>query len=246
MIKINLIESVTDRPTGAAMVEARVATPFVQTLLLAVTVMGLLMMLIGYDYVSANSEHRAAEAELQKQKAINQQMLAVNREQADLEKKVQDIQGRIDAIKRLRESQQGPSAVLRDIKMRFDSVPGLYLKSLEQKDGELTIKGISPNEAAVTRFGQSLEFSSGLFSNFNIETTREPAPAKADKDRDAKLPSDAVVILTQPEVVSFTLKCSYGAKPPSQSPQGPTVGGSPTAANPANQVANQVQVALKK
>src|ERR1041385_859524 len=106
MIKINLIESVTDRPTGAAMVETRVATPFVQTLLLAVTVMGLLMMLIGYDYVSANSEHRAAEAELQKQKAINQQMLAVNREQADLEKKVQAIQGRIAAIKRLRESQQ--------------------------------------------------------------------------------------------------------------------------------------------
>ncbi len=27
MIKINLLESITDRPTGAAMVEARVATP---------------------------------------------------------------------------------------------------------------------------------------------------------------------------------------------------------------------------
>ena len=73
-------------------------------------------------------------------------MLAVNKEQSELEKKAKDIQGRIDAIKKLRESQQGPSAVLREIKARFDSVPGLYLKSLEQKDGELTIKGISPNE----------------------------------------------------------------------------------------------------
>ncbi len=112
MIKINLIESITDRPTGAALVEAKVTTPRVQTLLLAVTVFGLLIVGVGYDYVSANSDHRAAQQELDKQKRINQQMLAVNQEQAELEKKAQDIQGRIDAIKRLRESQQGPSAVL--------------------------------------------------------------------------------------------------------------------------------------
>src|SRR6267143_1639730 len=177
MIKINLLESITDRPTGAAMVEARVANPQVQTILMALTVFGLLVLGIGYDYVSSRSQHAAAQHELENQRRINQQMLAVNREQAELEKKAQDIQGRIDAIKKLRESQQGPSAVLRDIKTRFDAVPGLYLKSLEQKDGELTIKGISPNEASVTRFGQSLEFSSGLFTNLNIETQRELAQA---------------------------------------------------------------------
>jgi Tfp pilus assembly protein PilN len=232
MIKINLLESVTDRPTGVAMVEARVATPLVQTLLLALTVFGLLVVGVGFDYVSSKSNHSAAEIELQKQRTINQQMLAVNREQAEVEKKAQDIQGRIDAIKRLRESQQGPSAVLRDIKARFDSVPGLYLKSLEQKDGELTIKGISPNEASVTRFGQSLEFSSGLFTNLNIETTRELA-AIPTGDREAA-PADSVVMIQQPEVVSFVVKCNYGAKPQSQSAASPG----------ANPVANQI--ALKK
>ena len=144
-----------------------------QTVLLALTVFGLLIVVAGYDYVSSKADLVVAQREVENQRRINQQMLAVNREQAELEKKAQDIQGRIDAIKKLRESQQGPSAVLREIKMRFDSVPGLYLKSLEQKDGELTIKGISPNESSVTRFGQSLEFSSGLFTNFNIETQRE-------------------------------------------------------------------------
>jgi len=231
MIKINLLESVTDRPTGAAMVEARVATPFVQTLLLALTVFGLLMVVIGFDYVSSRSEHRAAETELENQRRINQQMLAVNKEQADLEKKAQDIQGRIDAIKALRASQQGPSAVLRDIKARFDSVPGLYLKSLEQKDGMLTIKGISPNEAAITRFGQSLEFSSGLFSNLNIETQREVAQVAPSEKTNA--PADSVVLTPQPEVVSFVVKCNYGAKPQAQ-----------PNANAANSAANQV--ALKK
>ena len=226
MIKINLIESVTDRPTGAAMVEARVTTPLVQTLLLAVTVFALLVVTVSYDYVSANSGHRVAQAELEKQRHINQQMLAVNKEQADLEKKAQDIQGRIDAIKKLRESQQGPSAVLRDIKARFDAVPGLYLRSLEQKDGELTIKGLSPNEASVTRFGQSLEFSSGLFTNLNIETQREVVKAAADKST----PTDSIVLIQQPEVVAFTLKCSYAKKQPTEAAAN-------TPAKPANQVA---------
>lgn len=207
MIKINLLESVTDRPTGAAMVEARVTSPMVQTILLALTVFSLLVVGVGYDYVSSRSDQAAAQNELENQRRINQQMLAVNKEQAELEKKAQDIQGRIDAIKKLRESQQGPSAVLREIKMRFDSVPGLYLKSLEQKDGELTIKGISPSESAVTRFGQSLEFSSGLFTNFNIETQREAIQEK----------SSGLDPTGQPlEVISFTLKCSYSAKAQTQ------------------------------
>jgi Tfp pilus assembly protein PilN len=211
MIKINLLESITERPTGAAMVEARVSSPRIQTLLLAVTVFGLMVVGMGYDYVSSKHNHEVARLELEKEKAVNLQMLAVNKEQAELEKKAQEIQSRIDAIKALRESQQGPSAVLREIKARFDGVPGLYLKSVEQKDGELTIKGLSPNESSVTRFGQSLEFSSGLFTNLNIETQRETVQSAAAAGVTAD-PNAAV-----PEVVSFVVKCSYGHKSQAQS-----------------------------
>src|SRR6185503_3060 len=224
MIKINLLESITERPTGAAMVEARVASPRIQTMLLALTVLSLLVLGIGYDYVSSRSNHEAARVELEKQKAINLQMLAVNKEQSELEKKAQEIQSRIDAIKKLRESQQGPSAVLREIKTRFDGVPGLYLRSVEQKDGELTIKGISPNESSVTRFGQSLEFSSGMFTNLNIETQRETVQAVTAPG----VAADTTVAL--PEVIAFTVKCSYGAKSQAQN-------AAPSASN---------QVALKK
>ena len=224
MIKINLLESITDRPTGAAMVEARVANPRIQTLLLALTVLGLLVLGAGYDFVSSKSNHETARLELEKQKAINLQMLAVNKEQSELEKKAQEIQSRIDAIKKLRESQQGPSAVLREIKTRFDGVPGLYLRSVEQKDGELTIKGISPNESSVTRFGQSLEFSSGMFTNLNIETQRETVQAASAPG----VAADAIVAV--PEVIAFTVRCSYGAKSQAQN-------AAPSASN---------QVALKK
>src|SRR6266481_2704853 len=173
MIKINLLESVTDRSTGVAFVEDKVSSTRTQTFLLALTVMALLVLGMGYDYVSANTQHQSATKELEKQRRINEQMNAVKREQADLEKKIADITLRLDAIQKLRSSQQGPSGVLAEIKARFDAVPGLYLKSVEQKEAEVTIKGESPNEASVTRFGQSLEFSSGLFTNLNIETQRE-------------------------------------------------------------------------
>jgi Tfp pilus assembly protein PilN len=224
MIKINLLESVTERPTGVAMVEDRVANPKTQTLLLALTVSGLLALGIVYDYLSANAAFAKTKVDLEREKQRNQQMLAVNREKDELEKKVADIQTRIDAIKKLRESQQGPGAVLSEIKARFDAVPGLYLRSVEQKDGELTIRGESPNEQSVTKFGQSLEFSSGLFTNLNIETTRETVAAGSGQ------PAASDPDAPKPEVITFTVKCSYAAAKPKTATAAP---------QPASQVAQK-------
>ena len=227
MIKINLLESVTDRPQGVAAVEDKVSSPRIQTLLLALTVFGLMVLAMGYDYVSSNMAHTAAQKELDNQKRINQQMLAIQKEQMELEKKTKEIQARIDAIKKLRESQQGPTALLQEIKARFDAVPGLYLTSVENKDGEVIIKGESPNEYSVTKFGQSLEFSNGLFSNLNIETTREAAKLSAASVAAAgAAASDANAV--RPEVIVFTVKASFGSA--KSQPQQP-------APAPANQVA---------
>ena len=49
MIKINLLESVTDRPQGVALVEDKVSSPRMQTFLLAVTVLALTVLGMGYD-----------------------------------------------------------------------------------------------------------------------------------------------------------------------------------------------------
>jgi hypothetical protein len=208
VIKINLLESVTDRSAGVAFVEDKVSSTRTQTFLLALTVMALLVLGVGYDYVSATAQHAAATKELERQRSINDQMNVVKREQADLEKKIADINFRIDAIQKLRGSQQGPGAVLAEIKARFDSVPGLYLKSVEQKDTELVIKGESPNEATVTRFGQSMEFSSGMFTNLNIETQREVPQAVKGPGNIAPAAAQASTA-PQPEVVTFTIKCNF-------------------------------------
>lgn len=227
MIKVNLLESVTDRPQGVAAVEDKVANPRAQTLLLALTVFGLMAVAIGYEYVSTNRSYAEAQKQVEHEKRIQTQMLAIQKEQQELQKKTDEVQKRIDAIKKLRESQQGPSAVLQEIKARFDAVPGLYLLAIENKDGEITIKGESPNEASVTRFGQSLEFSGGLFSNLNIETSREPAKEAAPiaTSGTATVASEATVV--KPEVVVFTVKASFAASKTQQSSPAP----------PANQVA---------
>jgi hypothetical protein len=235
MIKVNLLESVTDRPSSVNFVEDKVSSTRTQTLLLALTIMALLVLGIGFDYVSTNKQHEAATKELEKQKRINDQMNSVKREQADLEKKLADINFRIDAIQKLRGSQQGPSAVLAELKARFDAVPGLYLSSVEQKDGELIVRGESPNEAAVTRFGQSMEFSSGLFTNLNIETVRQNAQVNKTSTGAASTappPSVNMVGVAVPEVVAFTIKCSYAAaKPPEP------VNNNASAPKPTNNVA---------
>ena len=233
MIKINLLESVTDRPQGVAAVEDKVSSPRIQTLLLALTVFGITAMGMGYDYVSSKMAYESATKALETEKRINQEMLATQKEQMDLEKKTKEVQARIDAIKKLRESQQGPSAVLQEIKARFDAVPGLYLTSIENKDGEVTIKGESPNEYSVTKFGQSLEFSGGLFSNLNIETKREEAkqasPTTGAAPAQGAVLADAIVY--KPEVIVFTVKASFGSSSKqSQSQSVPA---------PANQVAKK-------
>jgi hypothetical protein len=110
---------------------------------------------------------------------------------------------------------------LQEIKSRFDAVPGLYLTSIENKDGEITIKGESPNEYSVTKFGQSLEFSNGLFNNLNIETTREEAKLAQSSGTASAAPIDPNAV--KPEVIVFTVKAKFGSpKPQSQSVPPPT------------------------
>jgi hypothetical protein len=116
--------------------------------------------------------------------------------------------------------------VLQEIKARFDAVPGLYLTAIENKEGEITIRGESPNEYSVTKFGQSLEFSNGLFSNLNIETTRELAKASSPTSTPQTTGhNDSNALL--PEVVTFTVKANFGKKDKDSQP----------APAPANQVA---------
>src|SRR2546423_427313 len=102
MIKVNLLDSVTERAHSAAVVEEKVTNPRARFWLLGAAVFGLLAMGMLFDYVSAAASQMRAKQELEHQQQIAAQMAAVNKEQAELEKKLKDIQTRNDAIKRPR------------------------------------------------------------------------------------------------------------------------------------------------
>jgi Tfp pilus assembly protein PilN len=207
MIKVNLLDSVTDRATSVAVVEEKVSNPRARTLVMAASVASLMVLAMLFDYVSANSANAKAKADLEREQQIAAQMAAINKEQADLEKKIKDIQVRIDAIKKLRSSQQGPVALLSEINERLPKAEEFRLESVEQKNGELTIEGNSPNEAAVTQFGRSLEFSSGLFQNVSLETERKDLEINP-ADYIADGPLDLTI---RPETVRFKIRCKYVA-----------------------------------
>ena len=214
MIKVNLLDSVNERQSSAAVVEAKVANPAARLWMLGASVSVLLGLAMVFDFYSAAASQKKAQAELEKQQQIAAQMAAVNKEQADLEKKLKDIQARIDVIKKLRSSQQGPVSLLSDLNSRLPKDPDFRLNSIEQKGGELTIQGQSPNEYAVTQFGRSLEFSDGLFQNVSLEAERKKAEVNPADYTAADGPIDPSF---KPEVFTFKIKCKYG---PSQPPAG--------------------------
>ena len=212
MIKINLINSVTERQTGTvAAVDRKISSGSSRFLLLSVVVGVLLAAVIGWDVISTQMAKTEAERQLDEQKRIQTELEAVVNEQKELEQKIESINSRIEAIKKLRSSQAGPSAVLEAMRERIAMVPGLYLESIEQSGEGIVVKGNSPDESQVTQFGRSLEFSNGLFSNLNIETVRaevtnqNATPVKASTTGSTAAPGEAPKV----EIVNFTIKCNY-------------------------------------
>ena len=205
MIKINLLDSITDKPIGATtLVDRRVSSPMSRFVVLAAVVGFLTFVAILGDYFWSSHNLAVAQKELDTQKQIAAQMEAVIKEQADLELKIRNIDSRIKAIKDLRSSQLGPSALLDALSERIAGAPSLYLSTINQDaNNKLTILGNSPNEYSVTQFGQSLEFSDGVFSKLNISTNRQDIGAYQVGNSTSGLPSAV------PETVNFTITCQY-------------------------------------
>ena len=203
MIKVNLLNSVTERQGGTMVsVDRKVSSPGTRLLLMSLAVGFLTMAVIGWDVISTHMAKTRAENEKAEQEQIARELEVVMKEQKELEEKIQQIDMRIDAIKKLRNSQAGPSAVLEAVRERIAMIPGLYLESIEQAGDQVTIRGNSPNESAVTQFGRSLEFSNGLFANLNIETQLQELTNQAVTVSDGREASKV-------NVVNFTITTQY-------------------------------------
>ncbi|HMS08383.1 MAG TPA: PilN domain-containing protein, partial [Pyrinomonadaceae bacterium] len=225
---------VTERQGGAVVtVDRKVSSPASRLLLLSLAVGFFLLAVIGWDVISSQMAKSDAERRLAEQKQIAAELESVMKEQKELEEKIASIDARIAAIKRLRDEQRGPVAVLEAMRERISMVPGLYLQSVEQTGDQIVIKGNSPDESAVTQFGRSLEFSNGLFSNLNIETQRQEIVNQLVTAREGQ---EAPKV----NVINFTIKTAYTPSKASSGENGATTAAAPGAPNAQ---AGQAQVA---
>jgi Tfp pilus assembly protein PilN len=237
MIKINLLESVTEKhATTSNVVNKKVANPMSRLMLMAVACAALFVLVAGADVLNSSMKKAEADKALANEKEIAAQLETIIKEQTELDTKIKAIDSRIDAIKKIRSAQAGPSAVLEAVKERIQTIPGLYLESLDQKGDQLTIKGNSPDEGAVTQFGRSLEFSSGLFTKLNIIYERKEIAAAQVASNDGEVAAPKL------ETLNFTITCGYTPSATQQSslPAGTTAQQPAKPVQPAAQTAPQV------
>ena len=233
MIKINLLNSVTERQGSTVMaVDRKVGSPGSRLLLLSLAVGFLLAAVIGWDVISSQMAKADAQRRFDEQKQIEKELEVVIKEQKELEEKIASIDTRIAAIKKLRDEQKGPSAVLEAMRERIAMVPGIYLQNIEQKGEQIEVKGNSPDESQVTQFGRSLEFSNGLFSNLDIETKRDEVQNQMASMTPGAKEAPKV------NIVNFTIKMAYTPSKANSVVQ--TATNASTPASGANQVPVQV------
>lgn len=236
MVKINLLHSVTERAdSSVAAVEAKVTSPNSKLMIVGLGVAGVLILAMLFGYLSGVNSRRKAQEDLAREQETARKMADTLKEINDLEKRTKDIETRIASIKKLRASQQGPVAVLSAINERIPNVSNFFLETIDQKATGLTISGNSPSESAVTQFGRSLEFSSGLFTNVSIETQRKELEG-AGKSADASGKPER-----KTETVSFKITCRY--TPPA--PTMPSSTQQPKVAQVLNGDSSSAQVAQK-
>ncbi len=241
MIKINLLNSVTERQGGTVVaVDRKISSAGSRFALSSVVIAVLLAAVVGWDIISSQMAKTEAERQLAEQKTIAAELEVVMNEQKELEGKIAGIDARIEAIKKLRASQAGPQAVLDAMRERISMFPGLYLESIEQGKDGILVSGSSPDESQVTQFGRSLEFSNGLFSNLNIETTRNeitnenaPPPKPGDASERPKV-----------AIVNFKIRTAYTPEKAAGANNGnPTTASASAPAAAAGQSAAPPQVA---
>ncbi|MBK8303961.1 MAG: hypothetical protein IPK98_11380 [Chloracidobacterium sp.] len=129
MIKINLLNSVTERQGGAIVaVDRKISSPKSRMILMSVVVSVLLAAVIGWDVISYQMAKTEAERQLDEQKQIAAELEVVMNEQKSSRQRSQiSIRGsnRSNGCDRRRPAR---GAVLDAMRERIAMVPGLYIE----------------------------------------------------------------------------------------------------------------------
>ena len=128
------------------------------------------LLVTGYFYLDFNRRLAALEADKTEKQQVLDSYAATNRKIEQLKKKIEQIRAKLEVIKALEKSKSGPVRLLDEISA---AVPKdrLWLKSLEEKKGILTLSGTAMDNDTVALFMTNLEKQEHIIS-VDLDSTR--------------------------------------------------------------------------
>lgn len=129
-----------------------------------------LLIVLAYFFLQLNSTLGGLEQEKQRLQAELKTYEATIQRIAELEKKIKEIRNKLDVIKELERNKTGPVRLLDEI---ATAVPKekLWLTSLKESGGILTLTGTAMDNETVALFMTSLEHSEHV-SDVDLQSTR--------------------------------------------------------------------------
>ncbi|MBL8151612.1 MAG: PilN domain-containing protein [Blastocatellia bacterium] len=194
MPKINLLQqNATEKTTAKS---GGVSTQTTQQIVMLVGILLAIGAVVTYDWLVTTRENERVKVELEQEKKVAKELEDLKKQGEKLQKQITLVENRIKVIKQLRAEQRGPVAVLSRINERIPI--GVKLESITQRDSDMTIVGTTTTEGLITTFAQDLEFSGGLFTQFDVKTELLPATPTGE------------------QAWKFTIRCKYN--PPVAAP----------------------------
>ena len=150
MIRINLLAVERERARKRALIPAAHRVTIAASLVLLLTVLG-----IGWWSWYLHQESARLDAEIARAEIETQQLRGVLAQVQKFESRKAQLQQRVTLIEQLRRGQGGPVHVLDEISR---SLPErLWLTTIDQKDNEFTLTGMTTSLTAVSDFIANLE-----------------------------------------------------------------------------------------
>ena len=208
MIRINLLGVERKQARRAAAFDIGKRITLACSLILVVAAAG-----IGFWFVSLQRAAQQVESDIATAQRELARLKPIIAEVEKFETRQAQQAQRVQLIEQLRKGQSMPVALLDNISK---SVPDmLWLTSLEQKEGDVTIEGRSTTLIAIS------DFVTNLGANAFFKRPIEILKSESEADRSAASGSAPV------EIVAFTVKAQLANPPSSQPPAKPRAGAAP-------------------
>lgn len=172
MIRINLLEAGAKRARAAKSPEMFASSGSSPAALAGVGMLVLAVILLIAHNLYLGHQASALAAQMTEARQEASRLQAVRREFQETTQRRQLLEQRIAMINSLKQGQSGPSALLAALRQGVDGAPAVWLDSVAEKGGVLTLHGSALDFNAVANLMTSME-RTGYFGQIGLKSSAE-------------------------------------------------------------------------